>query len=248
MKNKGVRLAVIAAAILVGVSIAKDLIVKTAMGFGLSSALHTSVNIGYSRLTLFPRSTLKILGLRVQNPSGFKGGAMLDIPMIYVDLDASTLFKKPVHVKEVNLILKEIHIIRNEKGQLNVNALNQKQASEESKKPAGASVPFRIDKLTLSIGRVVYKDYSTNSSKPRETVIEIGIKDRTFNNITDPKQIIGLIMVEALTRSTLSGLSDLNVSAFKDQANQLMRQGLGAVNTGTDELQKKAKDVLSFFK
>ena len=55
-------------------------------------------------------------------------------------------------------------------------------------------------------------------------------------------------MFEALTRTTLSQLTNLDISSFKEGGLQALSKGLGLLSDGTGAAQNTAKQILNLFK
>ncbi len=248
--KKPVQILLIVIAALFVLGIVKNGIASTAISSAISQATHVPVKIGGVNLS-FLKASIQIKNLTIDNPSGFSDRRMVDIPKIFIDFEPGELFKGRAHFKEVRLELKELTVIRNKEGHLNVDAVKptdtQKKQAKEKAKPASGQKPpkLMIDTLSLSIGRVVYKDYSTGGSEPVTQVFDINIQDRKYNNIDNPASVVSLLMFEALTRTTLSKLAQLDLDAFKEGGIKALSDGLGLVGDGSDVVQNKAKQLLN---
>ncbi len=58
-------------------------------------------------------------------------------------------------------------------------------------------MPLQFDGLNLSIGSVLVKDYS-KGGEPSIEAYDVGIKDKTYKNITSVQQFMVLVLVEAM--------------------------------------------------
>ena len=244
-----VKTIVLIAVVLIVLSVVKNTVAQTVISGTLSRVAHVPVKIGSTRVG-FLTSTIDIKKLRMYNPSGFQDKLMIDIPQIYIAFDPPALFKGQAHFKEVKLDLKEMVVVRNKEGKLNVDTVKptseqKKESKQEAKPEPGKKAPkLMIDKLSISIGRVTYKDYSAGG-EPQVQTFDINIQDREFNNIDNPATIVSLLMFEALTRTTLSSLANLDVNAFKEGGIQALSKGLGVVGDGTEAVENKAKQLLN---
>ena len=214
---------------------------------GISKAAHVPVHIGSTHVGLLS-SSINLKNIRVYNPKGFPERRMLDAPQLFIHFDLPAFFKSKVHFKQVRINLKELIVIKNRDGRLNVDALKPTELERNKKEKAkpGKAPEFQIDELHLTIGRVVYKDYSAGSP-PQVQTFEIGIQDRVFTNINDPTAVVSLVMFEAMTRTTLSRLLNLDLGVFKDGASGVLSKSLGMVGDGTDSIQDTAKNILKLF-
>jgi len=208
-----------------------------------------------------------IKGLRLSNPANFKEPVMANIPEIYMSLDIWALLKNQAHIKEMRLDLKEFVVEKNERGELNLNSLNvvksdasarPSPAAQKSAAPAkkeGKEIAFKIDKLKLKIGKVIYKDYSSGTLQTREFNINI---DETYSDIEDPMVLASLIITKALMNTTIASLSSFDLTSIRgalpadlsgqmaavqktvDRASKALTQALGA-SSGTASTQEAVK-------
>jgi uncharacterized protein involved in outer membrane biogenesis len=189
--------------VLVGFSVVRDQLIKAGISFVGSSVLGARVEVGGFSLGVMTQSA-KIRDFRIYNPKGFPQGILLDMPKISVDLDLLSMLKGKLHVRNAVVDLKEVDIVTNQDGILNVDALKVTQQekgqdkTEKTKEAKPAKVmPLQIDTLTLSIGSVLVKDYS-KGAEPSIEAYEVGIKDKTYKNITSVQQFMILVLTEAM--------------------------------------------------
>jgi hypothetical protein len=198
-----------------------------------------------------------INGLQLFNPPGFVDKLMVDLPEVYVDYNFGAFIKRKVHLEEVRLDLKEFSVIRNEKGELNLDSLRvveekkeEKIEGEEGKEEEKTKMPeLQIDVLELKIGKVVYKDYS-KGTPPKVREFNVNIDER-YENITNPRAFISLIIVKALKNTTIARLTNFNLGALqenvaeklKETTQKVMETADKAIETGKDDVEKKVKDT-----
>ncbi|MCX5679857.1 MAG: AsmA family protein [Candidatus Omnitrophica bacterium] len=164
--DRYVTVAVVIIAMLVAVSVVKDITIRTAIEKGTEMVTGLRLTIsGFNAGIL--RSTVKIRGLKLHNPKGFKDPVMVDIPEIYVDYDLPAIFGGTIHLREARINLAEFLVVKNKDGRLNLDSLKAITAQKQGK-PAqdksGKPMKMRIDLLKLKIGKVVYKDYSSGEA------------------------------------------------------------------------------------
>ena len=218
---------------------AKDMILKATVTSAISQVAHVPVEIKSFKTSLL-KGAAELKGIHIQNPSSYQDRTMLDMPELTVDFDPMALFSGKVHFEAVRIDLKELVVVKDKEGKLNIDALKggQKEAASGKK---NAEVKLRIDKLDLSIGTVVYKDYSRGGNPSIQT-FPINIRNKEYRDITNPQALVALIMFEALTHTTLSKLTDL--SFFKEGAGGVLNLAGDSANL----IQGKAKDILGLFK
>lgn len=251
--NKLLRNGLIVVVVVFVLSVMKNGIVQAMIEKAVSSAAHVPVHIGRTQAKILSTS-IRLEGLRVFNPAGFPEKVMLDAPLVSADYELPAIFKGRVHFKEIDVDLKELIVIKNRDGKLNVDVMKpthkenaerkekQKQ-TQEKKKP----MALQIDRLRLSIGRVVYRDYSGGQSSPSEQVFDINIRDRIFTDIHDPAVVVNVVMFEALTRTTLSRILSLDTNMFKEGGLDALGKGLDLVDGGSQTVENTAKGILNMF-
>ena len=209
-----------------------------------------SMNIGILN------TLIGIKKLQLYNPPGFVDKLMVDLPEVYVDYDLGAFIKGKVHLEEVRLDLKEFSVIKNEKGELNLDSLRvveekkeEKVEGEEGKEEEKTKMPeLQIDVLELKIGKVVYKDYS-KGTPPKVREFNVNIDER-YENITDPRALISLIIVKALKNTTIARLTNFNLGALQEDVAEKLKETTRkvvetadkAIETGKD-VEKKVKDT-----
>ena len=197
-------------------ALAKDAIVK--MGMEKGTKIVTGLDLAVEEVNVGLLTTLiDIKGLKLYNPPDYKDRVMVDMPEIYVDYDLPAMIVGDVHLKEVRIVLDNFTVVKNADGELNLNSLKVVQAETKAEKePPAKKAPapeFSIDKLYLKIDTVVYKDYSGGGS-PSVKTYSVGI-DREFSDIDDVNKLASLIIVQALTKTAISNLTDFDVKALE---------------------------------
>ena len=243
-------------ALLVAVFFGKNLIVKTSVKAGVKAMTGLKLNIKSMNVGIL-NSLIGIDGLQLFNPPGFVDELMVDLPEVYVDYDLGAFIKRKVHLEEVRLNLKEFSVIKNEKGELNLDSLRvveekkeEKVEGEEEKEKEKTKMPeLQIDVLELKIGKVVYKDYS-KGTPPKSKEFNVNIDER-YENITDPRAFISLIIVKALKNTTIARLTNFNLGALqenvagklKETTQKVMETADKEIETGKDDVEKKVKEA-----
>ena len=244
--NKKAQLALIILGSLLVLSFIKNSIAGSAIQTAVQAVTHVPVKISSTNLSLVTTS-ISLKGVKIFNPSSYPDKLMLDAPEVAIHFDLPSYFKHELRFKEVKLNMKELVVIRNKDGSINVNELKPKETAKK-KETQGKSAPkIKIDKLYLSIGKVVYKDYSMGSTPVVQT-FDINMQNKEYRNINDLTVLTSLIMSEALMRTTLSKLANLDVAGFKDTAESALGKGLSLAGDTADTLESNAKNILGMFK
>ena len=222
--------------LLVVLSFAKNIIAKTI----LSSSIKTLTGLGLQIRTInigILKTLVDIQDLKILNPQGFPEKVMVDVPNIFIDYDLSALLKKKVHLNQLKLNLKEFIVVQNEKGQLNLDSLKVVRSKKEEKhvkKAEKTKMPdIQIDELRLKIEKVTYKDYSKT---PHPVIREFKVNiDQRYENITDPRAFVNLVVVKALRKTTISSLVHFDLWQLKKETTEIFDKTTGALGKGIEK-------------
>jgi len=201
MKKRFLIVVVVIVGFLAAAVAAKNALVKTAVETGGSLVLGAEVKIDRLSLSLI-KSRVYIRGLKVYNPQGFPREAMVDINELGAQIDVPALMRNKIHIPQMVLKINEIVVVKDKEGKLNIDALKVMEKNEagtdKNKKPqAGKNMPFSIDAATLTLGKVVMKDF-TGAQTPRVNVYESPVKDKTYRHIDSAQKLVLLILGESL--------------------------------------------------
>lgn len=247
--KKALKIFAIVIVVLFALSIVKDLAVKISVESGVQFVTGLKLRINNFNVGI-ARQIVNIGGLKLYNPKGFKDRVMLDMPRIYVDYDLGAIFKGVVHLEEVRLNMKELVVVKNEKGELNLDSLNVVKGEKVKKgaaaKPAdtgkqGKVPSIKIDKLHLKIDKAAYKDYSKGGA-PDVKEFNVNI-DETYTNINDLNALVGLIVVRALTNTTISSLANFDLKGLSVNVNDTLTQAQQVAEQATTVASDSVKAV-----
>ena len=196
------------------VILAVGILIVTAMVFGRNILARTIVVSGIKQVCGLKIDIAKvdiglprvaIVGLKIYNPSGFKDKILADIPEISFDFDLPGFFKNKIHFRKLKVDVREVHVILNEQGKLNVNSL----ALLLPKQGGGKPPDVKIDELSVKIGKVSYKGYLSGAGvKAREFDPNI---DETLHDVTDPSKVAGEILQKIISRIGIESFADFAV-------------------------------------
>ena len=248
MKKNKSQILIVVAAVLALLFASKNLIAKVVIETGVKFVTGLGLRMR-SFSSDFGKTFVELKDLRVLNPRNYPEPVMADFPEIYVDYKLAELLKGKVHLEEVRLELKEFVVVKNEKGELNLNALKaiqQESGSQKSEAGEKSKVPqIQIDKLGLKIGKVVYKDY-TSGKTPYVKEFNVNLNE-TYEHITNPYVVVSLVVVKALRNTTIASLANFNVDALKSsvadalEASEVLAEK--ARQAATEEVNKAAKKL-----
>ncbi|MDD5440448.1 MAG: hypothetical protein PHS37_09720 [Candidatus Omnitrophica bacterium] len=203
-----VLIVLIAVCVLVGV--VKDVAIKGAVENAVGIVTGLKLHIQSFKVGVV-KPLVAITNLRLFNPDTFRDRIMLDMPEIYVDYNLRDIMRGTIHLNEVRIDIKELDVIKNEKGELNLDSLNVVREQKTGEKPAGRgeAPKIQIDKLTLKIGKAVYKDYSKGDT-PFIQEFNLNLNE-TYVNVGDPNALVGLIITKTLMRTSIGNLANIDI-------------------------------------
>ncbi len=175
---------------LVCIAILKNLIIKSMVTKVASGIIGAPVHIDSFSLNILS-STINMSGFKIYNPNGFPEGILVSCPKIKAIYDRATILKPKRHFLIVEIELEEMGITQNKEGKLNVDSLKIVQESKSSE-----LIPVQIDLLTLSIGKIVYKDY-TVGTEPSVKVYDVN-KQKSYKGIPSVEQLVFLVLTEPM--------------------------------------------------
>ncbi len=235
MKKKITLILGIILVIFIGIALVKNTAIKSAVTVGATAVTGAPVQIDGLSFGVF-KPSIKIKGFKMYNPKGFPEGVLVDIPRMEVDYSLSALFRKKLHLRRVYVDIKEMGVLKNQEGKLNVDGLKIAQKEETKPNKPSQQLALQIDELTLSIGRVVYKDYSQKNKAPAIDVFEIGIKEKKYKNITSAQQLAALIIAEPLKHTAIKGAAIYTAAAVLGAG--LLPVGVAATLIGKDSAEE----------
>ena len=193
----------------------KDQLIKSAVTLVSTQVLGAQVKIDGLSIGVFHQE-VRVKGLKVYNPAGFPNEIMVDIPEISVDYDLASLMQGKLHLPLVVVDLKEMVVIKNKEGKLNVDSLKvvEKKEAGAKEEPAAKVMPMQIDQATLNLGKVIVKDYSKAGAQPLIQAYDIGVKNKTFKNITSAQQFAALVLVQAMGPTALHNAAIYGAATF----------------------------------
>jgi hypothetical protein len=214
--GKPVRIAIVALAVLLAASFAKDMAIKISVE--RFAAMATGLRVSMSGFSVgILRPVVHIKGLKVLSPRGYPEKIMFIMPEIYLNYDLPAIMKKDMHLREMRLDLKVFNVVKNRSGELNLDSLKVVRAEKKKEGPKAAEksppAKIRIDRLRLKIGKVFYKDYFSGS-EPSITEYDIDI-DETYEDIDNAYELVSLLVVRALANTSVSRLTGFDPSALK---------------------------------
>lgn len=230
-------LLILTVVLVVGLVLARNFVVRTGLQIGARQATGFPLNIGAVDIGLL-NGKLEVRDLKLTNPQDFDEKRFVDLPRLYVDYEFSSMLRRQPHVREMEVNLNELVIVKNAAGEY--NAMKLKNMAAGSSTTSEKKTPYRVDLLKVKVGTVIVKDYSKGN--PTERVYKLNL-DVTYKDLTETTDISKLVLATVLKNV---GIPDL--AGFSDQLNKQLGGVLGNVKGVTDNLQKTGKGLLDVFK
>jgi hypothetical protein len=194
---------------LFGFCLARDFLIKSLVGTVVTGITGAPTSIGGLSLSII-RQSLKLSDFKMYNPKGFPKGILVDIPRMNIVCNLGALAKGKIHLRQLELEVKELGLVKNKDGKLNVDSLKiAAEKPKERKKPA-KKLAMQIDAVSLGMGRVVSMDYSV-MGQPVVKVYNINLK-KSYKNISSAQQLAALIISEPLRAAGIQGIEVYGVS------------------------------------
>ena len=188
---------------LVVVNFLKDIVIKTVITSVGSNIVGAPIKIGRFSLGLFTQK-IRMFNFKLYNPKGFPHELMIDLPEVSVDYNSGALLGGKLHCPFLAVDLKEMVVIRNKEGKLNVDSLKIIEEQKRNHKKSEL-MPIQIDVMKLNVDRVIFKDFS-KGDQPNIQVFDVGLRDKTFRNISSVPQMVTLIMAQAMSQTAIKSV------------------------------------------
>ena len=140
------------------------------------------------------------------------------------------MLKQKRHFLLVEIELKELGLAKNKEGKLNVDSLKIVQQPKSSPPP----VPMQIDLLTLSIGKIVYKDY-TVGTEPGVRVYDVN-KNKSYKSIPTAQQLALLVLAEPMKAAAIKNAEIYEAAMLTGVA--VLPVAIAATFIGKDNVQQ----------
>jgi hypothetical protein len=194
----------------------RNVLIKTTVKQGVKRTFGVELDTE-SISTGFIGSDLKVRNLMVESPEGFYQEPMVKIGSIYLDYDFWPLLKRKIHASNLEIAVEEVVVVKNREGRLNLDEFRKglkkraskkaENAREQNEKKAPDPDRVMVDLLSLSLERVVYKDYSLGA-EPKTMTIDVGIHDLRFENVRSSEDLLEKVISMALKKAALGHVAE----------------------------------------
>lgn len=220
--KKGITVAMVFFAVVVLLFAGKNYIAKTGVTKGVKAVTGLSMEIGSMDVGILD-TFVDIQGLILFNPPEFTEKIMVNIPEFHVDYNLVSFLGGKTHLEEVTINLQKLNVIKDKKGNFNIDSLRVVQEQKAAGKPAEQKKSsLMIEVLELLIGKVVYTDYSTGTV-PKTYEFDINVHEK-FHNITDVQAVGKLILVKALMGTNLADLAQFEIGSIASDVSGTLKK------------------------
>ncbi len=244
--KKPIKLIITIVVVILALGLFKNIIAKTAVQVGAKAVLGVDASIKKFNIGILNQK-IDIREFKLSNPAGFDDDILIDLPQATVKYDLFGLLKGKLHCELVVLNLKEVVVIKNKEGLMNTDELKitKEQNSEDEqpkedkkteKKAKSKEMPMQLDKVILTIGKVIYKDYS-KGGEPEIKVFDVGIKDKEYTDITSAQELASLIFAASLKGTAIKSAALYGATAVLGVG--LLPVGVAGVLVSKDSAQSE---------
>jgi len=226
--------------VLVVLAVAKNVVAKVAIESGVSVVMGTPLSMKHFSFSIL-NSDVHIKDLRLQNPKGFEEKNMITMPEIYVDYVLGSILKGAPHVQEMRINLDKVYVVKNARGELNLDALKPMQVDSKEKAEKEEPLELQIDYVNLKVGGAVYQDYS-KGGEPSVKEFNLNI-DETIENVGSVNTLVRIIMLKVLYGTTLGKLVDIDLKGLQGNVSDALASSKELAMEAAAQAQEKAKAV-----
>lgn len=144
----------------------------------------------------FSERTFEIKNLNVMQPAGFGDGNMILVPSIKARVHLKELFHKTLHLSDLELSVADVVIVQRKNQAVNTDALKLNVNETKMDGEAAKHPPLILDKVRLTMKRVVFKDLT--GDKPKVTARYLKIQDLELNGIANTTQLTTIVLGQTL--------------------------------------------------
>jgi hypothetical protein len=196
------------------VAIGRNSIMKWAVRTVAKNFMGIELEMDSARLGIM-NTDVKLSNVVVMSPKGFEDKQMMKASSIYVNYELMPLIFKKIHLTDLKLDISEIVVIKNPEGKMNTDAIKKiakRGVAQEGGKgkpggppPAGQGkmngVPLEIDCVTISLGEVIFKDYSSGG-RPQVSTVQLGLSKAQFRNVSWDDVLKGMRFLASISNSS----------------------------------------------
>jgi len=221
----------------------RNFIARVSVEYGAKKLTGFPLEIGSVNVGLF-NGKLDVSNLKLMNPPDFEEKMFVDLPEFRMDYRLGSMLAGAPHINDMLINLKQIVVVKNAKGQSNVQRLKGVASSSSSgaqTKPATSEptkkTSYRVDQLHIHIGTVTTMDYSKGKLSERNIPLNV---DATYKDITDSTDITRLVLMTVLSQVRIPDIG-VNVNELKQNLSGVTDSAGKALQGVSQDLEKSTK-------
>lgn len=231
---------------------AREPLIRKGFETAVTSLTGFETHVGRIRLQL-PEAVIHLEDLQIYNPKSFSEKIFVNIPEIYVAPDLGAILRREsIHFYKIRFAVKEVNVVKDKKGVSNIGMLSSigksgagKQSAPKEKAPA---IPFKVDRLELTLRKVSFKDHSAGrlvgKIPTKNAAVDLHIEKQVYENITDPKAIVNILILKILYGTTFGNLLDIDPTKLTQDLTKTVGASADKLLATTDELLKGTEGVV----
>jgi len=205
MKKLLLALVAIIVIILAVVVIARNSLIKNGIEKGVNKLVGQKLTIESIHAGLL-NTNLEVKNLKIYNPAGYTEQLLIEMPEFFANYALIDIIKGFIHFPEIRLDIKQVNVEKDKNGVLNTDHFKTKEKKEtkETQSKEEKKQEFLINKLTLTITTIRYKDNTKTPATDKEYNVNIS---KTFTDVSSAEQIIAAIESEVLGKLVAEGIN-----------------------------------------
>lgn len=195
--------------------------------FYLQQSFGASVSIESVQVKLI-QTQVEFEGIRIQQPKGFSGADMIDIPYLFVDWNPGALLNRTIELEVLEAIVRNVRVVRNRDSEINLLTIPLLSDFQKKQSQVEPIIKFRAKELILTVTQVSLANQATGGAKE----IPVKLKRKVYPNIQHASDAVAILFYEAFQRLGLGGF-DRYLGMLPEQPSLIDRaKGWFTIQTG----------------
>ena len=188
-------------AVIILMVVFRDSLIKVGLEYALTQAMGAETKVGSFHLGI-TKPVVEINNLKIYNPRNFINEPLLNISKIALEYEPAALMRRQLYISEMTIRMDQLIIAINNAGGINVDHLKIAHPPKDQK-PAEIA-PFKVTKLTLTVGKVVTKNYA-NTADTAMTTLDLGMREHVYKNINSFTRLVECVLVDTMKAAGVKG-------------------------------------------
>lgn len=214
--------------IIVAALIFHNFAAKWLLTFYLQQSFGASASVENAHVKLL-QTQMEFEEVRIQQPKGFSGLEMIEIPYLFIDWNPSGLLQRTIELETLEAIVGHIRVVRNRDSQINLLTIPMLSDFQKKQSQVEPIIKFRAQQLILTVTQVSLSNQATGGVKE----IPVKLKRKIYPNIQHASDAAAILFYEAFQRLGLGGF-DRYLGMLPEQPS-LVNKMKGWLNTQTSK-------------